>query len=72
MERFSTYYDIKYQNMGNRNPGSRLCRRWKASGNDKTQEMAITKLKQAGRTEDLPEYEKHLLSYKAGKPWCDK
>jgi tetratricopeptide (TPR) repeat protein len=38
----------------------------------KTQEKAITKLKQEGGTEALPEFEKHLSSYKAGKPWREK
>ena len=38
----------------------------------KTQERAITKRKQEGWTKDLPEYEKHLSSYKAGKPWREK
>jgi tetratricopeptide (TPR) repeat protein len=38
----------------------------------KTQERAITKLKQEGETKDLPEFEKHLSSYKAGKPWREK
>ena len=38
----------------------------------KTQERAITRLKQEGGAEDLPEYEEHLASYKAGKPWREK
>jgi tetratricopeptide (TPR) repeat protein len=38
----------------------------------KTQERAITKLKQEGREKALPEYEEHLSSYKAGKPWHTK
>ena len=38
----------------------------------KTQEMAITKLKEEGGTKDLPELEEHLSSYKAGKPWREK
>jgi tetratricopeptide (TPR) repeat protein len=38
----------------------------------KTQERAITKLKQEGELRDLPELEKHLSSYKAGKPWREK
>jgi tetratricopeptide (TPR) repeat protein len=38
----------------------------------KTQERAITKLKQEGGTKDLPEFEEHLASYKAGKPWRTK
>jgi tetratricopeptide (TPR) repeat protein len=38
----------------------------------KTQERAITKLKQEGGTKDLPELEEHLSSYKAGKPWREK
>jgi len=38
----------------------------------KTQEMAITKLNQTGETKDLPQYEEHLSSYKAGKPWREK
>jgi tetratricopeptide (TPR) repeat protein len=38
----------------------------------KTQERAITKLKQEGGTQYLPEFEKHLSSYKAGKPWREK
>jgi tetratricopeptide (TPR) repeat protein len=35
----------------------------------KTQERAITKLKQQGETKKLPKYEERLLSYKARKPW---
>jgi tetratricopeptide (TPR) repeat protein len=38
----------------------------------KTQERAIAKLKQEGGTKDLPEFEEHLSSYKAGKPWREK
>jgi tetratricopeptide (TPR) repeat protein len=38
----------------------------------KTQERAIAKLKQEGRAQALPEFEKHLSSYKAGKPWREK
>lgn len=38
----------------------------------KTQEIAITKLKQEGATEYLPAYEEPLSSYKAGKPWREK
>jgi tetratricopeptide (TPR) repeat protein len=38
----------------------------------KTQEQAITKLKQEGETQDLAEYEQHLASYKAGKPWREQ
>ena len=38
----------------------------------KTQEIAITKLKQEGGTQYLPECEKHLSSYKAGNPWREK
>jgi len=38
----------------------------------KSQEKAITKLKQEGGTKDLPECEEHLSSYKAGKPWREK
>jgi tetratricopeptide (TPR) repeat protein len=38
----------------------------------KTQEQAITNLKQEGGTQFLPEYEEHLFSYKAGKPWREK
>jgi len=38
----------------------------------KTQERAITKLKQEGGPEALTEFEKHLSSYKAGKPWREK
>jgi tetratricopeptide (TPR) repeat protein len=38
----------------------------------KTQERAITKLKQAGGTNYLPEYEELLSSYKAGNPWREK
>jgi hypothetical protein len=38
----------------------------------KTQERAITKLKREGGTKYLPEYEEHLSSYKAGKPWRAK
>jgi tetratricopeptide (TPR) repeat protein len=38
----------------------------------KTQEMAIAKLKQEGEMIDLPELEKRLSSYKAGKPWREK
>ena len=37
-----------------------------------TQEKAITKVKQEGREKALPEYEKHLSSYKSGKPWREK
>jgi tetratricopeptide (TPR) repeat protein len=37
-----------------------------------TQERAITKLKQEGGTKDLPGFEEHLSSYKAGKPWREK
>jgi hypothetical protein len=37
-----------------------------------TQERAITKRKQEGWTKDLSEYEKHLSSYKAGRPWREK
>ena len=38
----------------------------------KTQERAITKLKQEGETKDPPEFEEQLSSYKAGKPWREK
>ena len=38
----------------------------------KSQERAIRKLKQEGGTKYLPEFEKHLSSYKAGKPWREK
>jgi hypothetical protein len=38
----------------------------------KTQERAITKLKREGGTKDLPEFEQHLSTYKAGKPWRAK
>jgi tetratricopeptide (TPR) repeat protein len=38
----------------------------------KTQERAITKLKQEGATEYLPEYEEPLSLYKANKPWREK
>jgi len=38
----------------------------------KTQEKAITKLKQEGREKALPEYEEHLSSYKSGKPWRER
>jgi hypothetical protein len=38
----------------------------------KTQERAITKPKQEGGTKDLAEFEQHLSSYKAGKPWREK
>ena len=39
----------------------------------KTEERAITRIKQSeGWVETLPEYEKHLSSYKAGKPWREK
>jgi tetratricopeptide (TPR) repeat protein len=37
-----------------------------------TQEKAITKLKQEGGTQYLPECEERLSSYKAGKPWREK
>jgi tetratricopeptide (TPR) repeat protein len=38
----------------------------------KTQERAMTKLKQEGGAKSLPKYEEHLSSYKAGKPWREK
>jgi tetratricopeptide (TPR) repeat protein len=38
----------------------------------KTQERAITKRKQEGGKKDLPHYEEHLSSYKAGEPWREK
>jgi tetratricopeptide (TPR) repeat protein len=38
----------------------------------KTEERAIAKLKEEGNTKDIPELEKHLASYKAGKPWREK
>jgi tetratricopeptide (TPR) repeat protein len=38
----------------------------------KTQERAITKLKQEGETQHLSKCEEHLASYKAGKPWREK
>lgn len=38
----------------------------------KTEEKAIAKLKEEGKTKDLPEYEEHLASFKAGKPWREK
>jgi tetratricopeptide (TPR) repeat protein len=38
----------------------------------KTQKKAIKKLKQEGGPKYLPEFEEHLSSYKAGKPWCAK
>ena len=38
----------------------------------KTQERVITKLKQESGTQYLPQCEKHLSSYKAGKPWREK
>jgi len=39
----------------------------------KTQERAIAKLKkEKGNKKDMAEYEKHLASYKAGKPWREK
>jgi tetratricopeptide (TPR) repeat protein len=38
----------------------------------KTQERAITKRKQEGGPEALTEFEEHLSSYKAGKPWREK
>jgi tetratricopeptide (TPR) repeat protein len=38
----------------------------------KTQERAIAKLKKEGNTTDIPEFEKHLTSYKAGKTWRER
>jgi tetratricopeptide (TPR) repeat protein len=38
----------------------------------KTQEMALAKLKEEGNTKDIPDFEKQLASYKAGKPWREK
>ena len=38
----------------------------------KTQERAIAKLKEEGNTRDIPEYEQHLASYKAGYPRREK
>jgi len=38
----------------------------------KTQERAIRKLKQEGEIKDLPVFEEHLSSYKAGKPWRER
>jgi tetratricopeptide (TPR) repeat protein len=38
----------------------------------RTEEGAIAKLKEEGNTKDIPEYEKHLSSYKAGNPWREK
>jgi tetratricopeptide (TPR) repeat protein len=38
----------------------------------KAQEKAITKLKQEGGTKYLLEFEEHLATYKAGKPWREK
>jgi tetratricopeptide (TPR) repeat protein len=37
-----------------------------------SQERAIEKLKEAGSVKDIPEYEKRLHSYRAGKPWREK
>jgi len=37
-----------------------------------TQERAIAKLKKDGNTKAIAEWEKHLASYKAGKPWREK
>jgi tetratricopeptide (TPR) repeat protein len=37
-----------------------------------TQEQAIAKLKQAGGTKYLAEFEQHLESYKDGKPWREQ
>jgi tetratricopeptide (TPR) repeat protein len=37
-----------------------------------TQKRAIAKLKQEGNTKLIAECEKHLASYKAGKPWREK
>lgn len=38
----------------------------------KTQEKAIAKLKKEETTKAIPEYEEHLASYEAGKPWREK
>jgi tetratricopeptide (TPR) repeat protein len=38
----------------------------------KTEEEAIAKLQQEGNTKDIPECNKHLASYKGGKPWREK
>jgi tetratricopeptide (TPR) repeat protein len=39
----------------------------------KTEEEAIAKLKkEEGNTKDIAEFEKHLASYKSGKPWRDR
>jgi tetratricopeptide (TPR) repeat protein len=38
----------------------------------KTEERAMAKLKQEGETKYLAEFEEHLSSYKAGKPWREK
>ena len=38
----------------------------------KTLERAIAKLKEEGKAKAIPKYEKHLSSYKAGKPWREK
>jgi tetratricopeptide (TPR) repeat protein len=38
----------------------------------KTEEKAIAKLKQEGNTKDISEFEEHLASFKAGKPWREK
>jgi tetratricopeptide (TPR) repeat protein len=35
----------------------------------RTEERAITKLKEEGNTQDITRYEEHLASYKAGRPW---
>ena len=37
-----------------------------------TMERAIMKIKQEGRTKDLPNYKELLPSYKAGRPWREK
>jgi Flp pilus assembly protein TadD len=37
-----------------------------------TEEGAIAKLKQEGNTKGIAEFEQHLASYKAGKPWREK
>jgi tetratricopeptide (TPR) repeat protein len=38
----------------------------------KTEERTIAKLKEEGNTKGIPEFEEHLASYKAGKPWREK
>jgi tetratricopeptide (TPR) repeat protein len=38
----------------------------------KTEEKAIAKLKKEGNTKNIPAFEEHLSSYKAGKPWREK